>query len=48
MVSAVRQATLRLPLRAGFLEKREKWRTPNYFGPILKSEPAVYFLVKVV
>jgi hypothetical protein len=25
--SAVWQATLRLSLRAGFLEKREKWRT---------------------
>jgi hypothetical protein len=30
--SAVWQATLRLSLRAGFLEKREKWRTPSYFG----------------
>jgi hypothetical protein len=25
-------ATLRLSLRAGFLEKREKWRTPGLFG----------------
>jgi hypothetical protein len=30
-VSAVRQATLRLSLRASFLEKHEKWRTPSYF-----------------
>jgi hypothetical protein len=30
--SAVWQATLRLSLRASFLEKREKWRTPSYFG----------------
>jgi len=27
-VLAVRQATLRLSLRASFLERREKWRTP--------------------
>ena len=31
-VSAVRQAPLRLSLRAGFLEKREKGRTLSYFG----------------
>ena len=29
--SAVCRATLRLSLRAGFLKKREKWRTPSYF-----------------
>jgi hypothetical protein len=32
MVSAVGQGPLRLSLRAGFLEKREKGRTPSYFG----------------
>jgi hypothetical protein len=30
--SAVWQATLRLSLRAGFLEKREKWRSPVVGG----------------
>jgi hypothetical protein len=25
-------ATLRLSLGASFLEKRDKWRTPTYFG----------------
>ena len=35
--SAVRQATLRLALRAGFLEKREKWRTPQLFQAMLKT-----------
>jgi len=25
--------------RAGFLEKREKWRTPSYFGHCLKTDP---------
>jgi hypothetical protein len=30
-MSAVRRATLRLSLRASFLEKREKWRTPSCF-----------------
>ncbi len=29
-MSAVPQAPLRLSLRAGFLEKREKGRTPSY------------------
>jgi len=29
---AVRQATLRLSLRAGFLKKREKWRTRFFFS----------------
>jgi hypothetical protein len=37
-VSAVRQATRRLSLRAGFLEKREKWRNPRV---------DVYYLVPV-
>jgi hypothetical protein len=23
--------------QAGFLEKREKWRTPSYFGPCQKQ-----------
>src|SRR6266851_2214875 len=45
--SAARQATLRLSLRAGFLERREKWRTSNYFGQCLKNKPALYFPVKV-
>jgi hypothetical protein len=45
--SAVRQATLRLSLRAGFLEKREKWRTPSYSGSVLKNKSAFYFAVKV-
>jgi hypothetical protein len=39
MVSAVRQATLRLSLRPGFLKKREKWRTPSYFGLRSKTTP---------
>ena len=30
-MSAVPQASLRLSLRAGFLEKREKGRTPSYW-----------------
>ena len=39
-VSTVRQAPLRLSLRAGFLEKREKGRTPSYFGSYqLKINP---------
>ena len=36
---AVWQATLRLALRAGFLEKREKWRNPQLFQAILKTNP---------
>jgi hypothetical protein len=31
-VAAVRKTTLRLSLRASFLEEREKWRTPRFFG----------------
>jgi len=46
-VSAVRQVTLRLPLRASFLEKREKWRTPSYLGQCYKDKPALYFPVKM-
>ncbi len=46
-MSAVREATLRLSLRAGFLEKREKWRTPSCFGLCQKNKPALYFAVKV-
>jgi hypothetical protein len=45
--SAVWQATLRLPLRAGFLEKREKWRTPKLFRSMLKNKPALYFVAKM-
>jgi hypothetical protein len=41
------QATLRLSLRAGFLEKREKWRIPSYFARCQKNKPALYFAVKV-
>jgi hypothetical protein len=40
---AVRQATLRLSLSAGFLKKREKWRTPSYYVSMLKNKPALYF-----
>jgi hypothetical protein len=39
-------ATLRLSLRAGFLEKREKWRTPSCFARCQKNN-ALYFAVKV-
>ena len=46
-MSAVRQATLRLSLRAGFLEKREKWRTPGYFARSSKTKTTLYFPVKV-
>jgi len=35
--SAVWRANLRLSLRAGFLEKREKWRTPSYFLLLIKQ-----------
>jgi hypothetical protein len=45
--SAVWQATLRLGLRAGFLEKREKWRIPTCFAQCQKNKPAFYFAVKV-
>ena len=38
---------LRLSLRAGFLEKREKGRTPSYFRFMFKDKPGVYFPVKV-
>ena len=38
-MSAARQATLRLSLRAGFLEKREKGLTPSDFGSRLKDKP---------
>jgi hypothetical protein len=40
-VSAVRQATRRLSLRAGFLEKREKWRTHSSFSAN-DSQPESY------
>src|SRR6266446_6030334 len=39
MVSAVRQATLRLALRAGFLEKRERLRTPVVSVDVKKTNP---------
>src|SRR5208337_4647601 len=29
------------------LEKREKWRTPSYFGQCYKDKPALYFPVEV-
>src|ERR1700687_6088110 len=45
-VSVLREATLRLSLRAGFLEKREKWRTPSCFARCQKTN-ALYFTVKV-
>jgi hypothetical protein len=48
MVSAVGQGPLRLSLRAGFLEKREKGRTHQLSRFILtKDKPGVYFPVKV-
>lgn len=43
MVSIVRQATLRLSLRAGFVKKLGKRRTPGYFGRRAKDQPALYF-----
>ena len=46
-MSATRQATLRLSLRASFLEKRENWRAPSYFDQRYKDKPALYFPVKV-
>ena len=38
-MSAVRQATLRLSLRAGFLKKREKLRTPRLMQSTFKEKP---------
>jgi len=46
-VSAVRQATLRLSLRAGFLQRREKWRTLSDFDRCYKEKPALDFRVEV-
>jgi hypothetical protein len=40
-MSAVPQAPLRLSLRAGFLEKREKGRTPGLFGQNVKRQTRV-------
>src|ERR1039457_1226583 len=40
-------APLRLSLRAGFLEKREKGRTPSYFVSVLKTNPRYTFRVEV-
>ena len=45
--SAVWRATLRLSLRAGFLKKREKWRTSSYFLPTFKDNPRYTFHVDV-
>ena len=33
--------------RGPLLEKREKWRTPSYFGSVLKKADPFYFTVKV-
>ena len=38
-MSAVRQATLRLSLRASFLEKREKWCTPSISVTVKRTGP---------
>src|SRR5260370_5741953 len=46
-MSAVPQAPLRLSLLAGFLEKREKGRTPSYSVKMLKDRPPFYVPVKV-
>jgi len=46
-VSAVRQATLRLSFREGFLKRREKWRTLSDFGRCYKEKPALEFRVEV-
>jgi hypothetical protein len=40
------RAPLRLSLRAGFLEKREKGRTPVIFGTV-RNKPALYSLAKL-
>ena len=46
-VSAVRQALLRLSLRAGFLEKQREGAHPQLFRAMLKDKSALYFGVKV-
>src|SRR6266478_7467159 len=46
-VSAVRQATLRLSLRAGFLKRREKWRILSDFGRCYKEKAALDFRVEM-
>jgi hypothetical protein len=39
LVATASRATLRLSLRAGFLKKREKWRTPSWLAPTIKGNP---------
>jgi hypothetical protein len=45
-MSAVPQAPLRLSLRAGFLEKREKGRTPSYWSNVKKTNPRCTYRIK--